>query len=288
MEKLKVLIVDNTAFVRELIKNNLRSHFSGLSVHDVDCARKAQSLLRMHSIDLLLCDWEMTDISGEQLLLWLRNLEGSANRLAPVVMLSSSIDKEHLVKAIDLGVSEYLTKPFTPEQLLSKLSKVLSKQGKLEQARGFSAVGQAMHSGLAAESLLALTRTKPPLDKAKLPASPSQKPQRTLKAAKPVPLKVQAQLQMGDELYPCDVKAITLNELKGQIERRAVLPQLFAPVMAKIQSKSGAEIAEVSAYIHALQSLDLIASSEQLLLTLRFSDSDPLKMEQLSKFISSL
>lgn len=283
MEKLKVLVVDNAAFVRELVKNNLRSQFFGLSIHDVDSARKAQSLLRLHTIDLLLCDWEMSEMSGQELLLWLRGLEGSPNQQTPVVMLSSSIDKEHLLRAVEAGVSEYLTKPFNPEQLLTKLTKVFARLGKLEQARGLPS--RLSVQGSATESLSVLTGSK---------TRSAPKPAASVAEVAVVPSapvragRIQAQLSWAESQYECDVKALNLNELKAQIERRPVLPQLFEAVQVRIQSKKVSLEVEVQAYIHALQAADLLPNSAQLLLTLRFSDPDPDNMELLSKFISSL
>lgn len=293
MSKLKVLVIDETAFIRDLIKNNLRSHFPGLSVHDVDSGRKAQSLLRMHIIDLVMCDWEMSETSGEELLLWLRGLDDSPNRQVPFIMVSSKVDKDHLVRAIEAGVSEYITKPFNPEQLLSKVSKVLAKMAKLDLARGTPS-RLMLSASAGAESLSVLTSSKSRVQPVthnpiiQQTASAAQAPVKAAAAPVAKPSKATARILISGQNYDCDVKALTLNELKGQIERRAPLPSLFETLIVEVKVKKNSQSASVGAYIHALQAVHPFASSDALLITLRFADPDPDKMELLSKLISSL
>lgn len=63
--------------------------------------------------DLILCDWEMPEMSGLELLQWMR--QQPQYEKIPFIMITSRGDKDHVIEAVKEGVSEYLGKPFSPE-----------------------------------------------------------------------------------------------------------------------------------------------------------------------------
>ena len=130
MSKVSVLVVDDASFIRDLVKKCLRNYFPGMRIEDAVNGRKAQSLLTRETFDLVLCDWEMPEMSGLELLTWCR--EQDALKTMPFIMVTSRGDKENVVQAIQAGVSGYVSKPFTNEQLLSKVKQALNKIGKLD------------------------------------------------------------------------------------------------------------------------------------------------------------
>ncbi|HET8706599.1 MAG TPA: response regulator, partial [Pseudomonadales bacterium] len=72
MSKLNILVIDDATFIRDLIKKNIRDHFPNVTLHEALDGKKAQSLLRSNTFDLILCDWEMPEMNGEELCVWLR------------------------------------------------------------------------------------------------------------------------------------------------------------------------------------------------------------------------
>ena len=154
MSKVSVLVVDDASFIRDLVKKGLRDHFPGIQLEEAVNGRKAQQLLGRVSVDLILCDWEMPEMSGLELLTWCR--EQDTLRTTPFIMVTSRGDKENVVQAIQAGVSDYIGKPFSNDQLINKVKKALSRAGKLE-ALAASAPGRTLSGGLPNDSLAALT-----------------------------------------------------------------------------------------------------------------------------------
>src|SRR5690606_32858908 len=96
-------------------------------------------------------DWEMPNMSGEELLRAVRANPLSAT--TPFVMISSRGDRNHVIKAVEAGVSDYLSKPFTPDELLRKVFKQLKLIGK-EPTHGARSAGT---QGIAFASVDVLT-----------------------------------------------------------------------------------------------------------------------------------
>ena len=130
MSKVSVLVVDDASFIRDLVKKCLRNYFPGIKIEDAVNGKKAQAILMRETFDMVLCDWEMPEMSGLELLTWCR--EQPHLKAMPFVMVTSRGDKENVVQAIQAGVSGYVSKPFTNEQLLNKVKQALHKIGRLD------------------------------------------------------------------------------------------------------------------------------------------------------------
>lgn len=131
MKKLSFLIVDDASFIRDLVKRSLKSQLNQCLIDEAINGKKAQSLLTKNRYDLVLCDWEMPEMSGLEVLQWLRAREAETNqRKTPFMMVTSRGDKSNVVKAVEAGVSGYIGKPFSSEQLLKKALKLLSVEHK--------------------------------------------------------------------------------------------------------------------------------------------------------------
>ena len=130
MSKVSVLVVDDATFIRDLVKKGLRDNFPGVQIEEAINGRKAQQMLSRQVVDLILCDWEMPEMSGLELLTWCREQDNL--KTTPFIMVTSRGDKENVVQAIQAGVSDFIGKPFSNEQLVTKVKKALSRSGKLQ------------------------------------------------------------------------------------------------------------------------------------------------------------
>lgn len=162
MSKVSVLVVDDASFIRDLVKKCLRNYFPGIKIEDAVNGKKAQAILMRETFDLVLCDWEMPEMSGLELLTWCR--EQAHLKAMPFVMVTSRGDKENVVQAIQAGVSGYVSKPFTNEQLLNKVKQALHKIGRLDAL--VASAPTKMNSAFGNDSLSALTGGKPEAVKA--------------------------------------------------------------------------------------------------------------------------
>ena len=139
-------------------------------MEDAINGRKAQAMLAKETFDLVLCDWEMPEMSGLELLTWCR--EQDHLKTMPFVMVTSRGDKENVVQAIQAGVSGYVSKPFTNEQLLTKVKQALNKVGKLDAL--MSGAPAKMNSAFGNDTLSALTGGKPAVVAPSRLAAPSR------------------------------------------------------------------------------------------------------------------
>lgn len=120
-ERPKILVIDDEAGVRDLVCDAL-SMSDFLSTQAVD-GLEALSLLRRDQFDLLVLDINMPKLDGLALLEKLRN-EGLS---VPVLMLSARADKSDINQGLRLGADDYLTKPFSIEELVLRVKAILRR-----------------------------------------------------------------------------------------------------------------------------------------------------------------
>jgi CheY-like chemotaxis protein len=302
MSKVSVLIVDDAAFIRDLVKKGLRVHFPGIRVEEAANGRKAQQFLSRNSVDLILCDWEMPEMSGLDLLNWCRSEEGL--KKTPFIMVTSRGDKSNVVQAVQAGVSDYIGKPFTSEQLLSKVKKALQSTGRLDDLQSQAVPG--FTSALTNDSLSALTAGRaaapatptPPgaspepaaeAPAAATPAEPEARPKPAPKAAEPAKSangRSRGQLRLSSGTLPCLIKALSLKDASLLINRAGLIPQVLESAVLDLQHGEDNDVARLNGYVHAIAAAEPKPTSEWLQLIVRFVDSDPQKLEYLSRQIA--
>ena len=289
MSKVSVLVVDDATFIRDLVKKGLRDHFSGIQIEEAVNGRKAQQLLSKHSIDLILCDWEMPEMSGLELLSWCREQDNL--KTIPFIMVTSRGDKDNVVQAIQAGVSDFIGKPFSNEQLVTKVKKALSRAGKL-QALMTGHGPKMLSTGLANDSLSALTGGKPaevakPKPAAAAPvAAAAFAAQPAAKAASAPSGRGQGQLRLPGGSMACVIKALSLKEALLVVKRSEQLPQVLESAVLDLEQGEAAETARLNGYLHAVAALEPKPDSEWLQLTFKFVDRDPQKLDYLSRLIA--
>jgi CheY-like chemotaxis protein len=290
MSKVSVLVVDDATFIRDLVKKGLRDHFPGVQISEAINGRKAQQLLGRHEVDLILCDWEMPEMSGLELLTWCREQDNL--KTTPFIMVTSRGDKDNVVQAIQAGVSDYIGKPFSNEQLVTKVKKALSRAGKL-QALAASAPPKMLSSGVFAnDSLAALTGGKAEVVK---PSAPTPAPAAPVApSAAPAPAAAskapagrgQGQLRLPGGSMACVIKALSLKEALLVVKRTEQLPQVLESAVLDLEQGEAAETARLNGYLHAVAALEPSPASEWLQLSFRFVDRDPQKLDYLSRLIA--
>lgn len=296
MSKVSVLVVDDAPFIRDLVKKSLRNHFPGIHIEEAINGRKAQQMLAKQDFDLILCDWEMPELSGLELLSWCRSEERL--KTTPFVMVTSRGDKENVVQAIQAGVSDFIGKPFSSEQLITKVQKALSKAGKLQALAAGAPTKTSASNPFANDSLSALTGGKPtnvaPAAKAPMPGNDSlaaltgNKPAAPASKAAPAAggNRGQGQLRLPGGMLACVIKALSLKDALLLVKRAELLPQLLESAVLDLEQGEGGEVARLNGYLHAIAAFEPKPDSEWLQVTFRFVDRDPQKMDYLSRLIA--
>jgi two-component system OmpR family response regulator len=117
----KVLVIDDEPGVRELISESLR--ISEITAVEAADGLEALSLLRREKFDLLILDINMPKLDGLALLEKLRT-EGMS---VPVLMLSARADKTDINQGLRIGADDYLTKPFSIEELILRVKAIMRR-----------------------------------------------------------------------------------------------------------------------------------------------------------------
>ncbi|MFC4259939.1 response regulator [Marinobacter lacisalsi] len=271
MAVLKALVVDDASFVRDLVKRTLRQRFPVIEMTEAQNGRRAQSLMSRNRFDLILCDWEMPEMSGLELLQWVRADE--YYRKVPFIMITSRGDKSHVVEAVQEGVSEYLGKPFSPEGLSKKVIKVMGKtlQRAMEEDGRPSPAADAFR-----QSADLLTGGSKPSAEASVPEPAA--PGRASRM-------VTAAIRFADSTLKCVIKDITLSEVRVIARRDQAFPGILDQAVVDMEVADG-RMARLNGYVHQLQAVDKRQDTDFVSMTVRFVDDDPKKLEDLSHFIA--
>ncbi|MGG5239161.1 response regulator [Pseudomonas lurida] len=290
MSKVSVLVVDDASFIRDLVKKCLRNYFPGIKIEDAVNGKKAQAILMRETFDLVLCDWEMPEMSGLELLTWCR--EQAHLKAMPFVMVTSRGDKENVVQAIQAGVSGYVSKPFTNEQLLNKVKQALHKIGRLDAL--IASAPTKMNSAFGNDSLSALTGGKPEAVRA-APVAAALAPSKGLLNSPPVQAPAtaapaggrgQGQLRLSSGTQQCVIKALSIKEALLVVRRGEVLPQVLESAVLDLEQGDNAEVARLNGYLHAIVAFEPKPDSDWLQLTFRFIDQDAQKLDYISRLIA--
>ena len=287
MGKVSVLVVDDATFIRDLVKKGLRDNLPGVQLEEATNGRKAQQWLSKQGIDLILCDWEMPEMSGLELLAWVRTQDHL--KATPFIMVTSRGDKENVVQAIQAGVSDYIGKPFSNEQLIGKVKKALSRTGKLAE---LMVGGAPKPMGALNDSLNVLTGGKPAVAPAaaqapaKSAAPTPAKAAAAVKNSAPPAGRGQGVLRLPNGSTECVIKTLSLKDAHLVVRRADPLPQVLESAVLDLQQGEENEVARLNGYLHSVAALQPTPDSEWLLLTFKFVDRDPQKLDYLSRLIA--
>ncbi|MGM0768630.1 MAG: phosphate regulon transcriptional regulator PhoB [Pseudomonadota bacterium] len=118
-----VLIVDDEAPIREMIAVALEmADYDYLEAAD---ALEAHALIVDKHPDLVLLDWMLPGTSGVELARRLKKEEATAD--IPIIMLTAKVEEDNKIQGLEVGADDYITKPFSPRELVARLKAVLRR-----------------------------------------------------------------------------------------------------------------------------------------------------------------
>jgi two-component system, chemotaxis family, chemotaxis protein CheY len=118
---MKILIVDDFATMRRIVRNILKQ-IGFTNMIEADNGKAALKVLKKENIDLIMCDWNMPEMPGIDLLKTLKSDDELKN--TPFVMVTAEAQKDNIIEAVKAGVSSYIVKPFTAETVSEKLNTI--------------------------------------------------------------------------------------------------------------------------------------------------------------------
>lgn len=117
-----ILVVDDEPKLTEVVRSYLEN--SGYAVAEANTGTKALELFDQLSPAFVILDLMLPDISGEEVCIRLRK-----KSRVPILMLTAKADEEHILNGLSIGADDYLTKPFSPRQLVARVGAVLRRAG---------------------------------------------------------------------------------------------------------------------------------------------------------------
>ncbi len=123
MDDKRVLFVEDSPTMRRIISNSLKK-LGIKEIEDAENGVDALEKIQKSEFDLILTDWNMPEMNGEELVEHLRKLDKYKN--VPILMITTRGMEEDVMAAIKLGVNGYIVKPFTPEVLRKKMLELFS------------------------------------------------------------------------------------------------------------------------------------------------------------------
>lgn len=124
MSELNVLVVDDEEAIRDVLQMVLEK--AGMNVTAVSSAEQARDYLAKAVVDLILLDWMLPGISGVELTRRLKNDDGF--KKLSIILLTARSEAADKTRAFEAGVDDFMTKPFSPKELITRIKSVVSNK----------------------------------------------------------------------------------------------------------------------------------------------------------------
>ena len=129
-----ILVVDDEENIRQLVRKY--ANFEGYKVTEAADGMEALEICRQCSFDLIIMDVMMPELDGFSALRRIRQQD----RRTPVLMLSARGEEYDRIHGFELGVDDYVVKPFSPKELMLRVSAILRRAGSHEDLRELNTV----------------------------------------------------------------------------------------------------------------------------------------------------
>lgn len=130
LSNLKIMIVDSNVFIARTLASILEA-FNIKTIINCQTIENAEKALVRSNLDCIFIDFMMDDRTGLGFIKHVRETEGGKNEQSlPIILTTAVTDIETIILARDFGVSEIISKPFSPDQVLSKMDNAINSPRK--------------------------------------------------------------------------------------------------------------------------------------------------------------
>lgn len=126
LDKISVLVVEDILPMRTLMIAVLEALGVG-KIYSADHGGSGFAEFKRHNPDIIITDWEMEPVSGFDMITKIRTDPTSTNKTVPIILITGYSAKTRVIQARDIGVTEFLTKPFTGQDLAKRISHIINK-----------------------------------------------------------------------------------------------------------------------------------------------------------------
>ena len=124
-----ILVVEDETKIRDLVRGYLERE--GHQVVSTSSGAEALDLARADEPALVVLDLRLPDVPGEEVARELRTFSS-----VPILMLTAKVSEEDRIHGLELGADDYVTKPFSPRELLLRVRAILRRSPRLQEATG--------------------------------------------------------------------------------------------------------------------------------------------------------
>lgn len=125
----EILLVDDSKSVRQILKGILKAR-GFRNIIEAEDGKIASEILKTHmNINCVISDWNMPEMTGIELLQWVRRSRDPRIKNMYFVMITLESNKESILLAMKMGVNDYIVKPFNAETLKEKLNQIMMLKG---------------------------------------------------------------------------------------------------------------------------------------------------------------
>jgi DNA-binding response OmpR family regulator len=132
-----VLVVDDEEKILDIVASYLEQ--SGYRALRARTGREGMTLFHQHRVSLILLDLMLPDFSGEELCRKVR-----AEEDIPIIMMTAKVDEESIIRGLNMGADDYVTKPFSPRQLMARVQAALRRSGTVPAKNPVLAAGDLL------------------------------------------------------------------------------------------------------------------------------------------------
>ncbi len=136
LKTVKILIIDDVIPMQTLLRSILNT-FGFQSIETANNGQDGFEKFCRYNPDLVLTDWMMEPLNGIELVERIRKDPLSPNRFVPIILMTGFSSRLRVEYARDVGVTEFLVKPFTARELYARIEHVIEKPRQFVGANGF-------------------------------------------------------------------------------------------------------------------------------------------------------
>ncbi|MBL6929680.1 MAG: response regulator [Rhodospirillales bacterium] len=136
LENVRFLVVDDNMFVRTTVRLVLQA----LGTRDIDEVSNGAAAIKMlerREPDIIIIDWEMEPVNGIELVKKIRGAQDTPLAFLPIIMLTGHSEVERVKQARDVGVNEYVIKPFSAQGLFTRIQAVIERPRPFVKIEGY-------------------------------------------------------------------------------------------------------------------------------------------------------
>ncbi len=124
-KSIRVLIVEDEMSIAQAVRHIVGKYFSCETIVVSKDGVAANEVLMSEDFNIIISDWNMPGMNGDELLVAVRNSE--RHKDVPFLFLTARNDKDSIIAAIQAGTSDYIVKPFKQIDLRNKISELLKR-----------------------------------------------------------------------------------------------------------------------------------------------------------------